>query len=390
MDVIAQPIGQIRLGDWLNSNLQGDWAGFRAAVAFVKKSGVRYIETALTGFAQSKSVEIIAGVDHQGTSYEGLKALLDAVSPNSRVVIFHNRLPHTFHPKIYLFTSTKKAEVFVGSGNLTAGGLYTNYEIGLRIPLDLNEEAQQGVLDNIEAVLDIWSDESSVTTLILDHARLEVLVKAGLVPKESEMSPGAQSSKSLPPHSGQEHVEIPFGTLAVPPPPKASPPPQGTPVPVSGGEGAQGVAEQRFVMTLQKTDVGVGQTTEGTARRSPEIFVPLKARNANPEFWDWRDGFDEDPERPGKFDRTGVRMRMGGKVVKVNMMTWPVKHDFRLRSEALRSIGEIGDILLMEKVVGEVFEYDVSAISTTAPNYETMRTKCDQNVQNSEKRFGYY
>ena len=37
-----------------------------------------------------------------------------------------------------------------------------------------------------------------------------------------------------------------------------------------------------FLMTLQRTDVGVGQTTTGTSRRSPEIFVPLSARDAAP------------------------------------------------------------------------------------------------------------
>ena len=30
-------------------------------------------------------------------------------------------------------------------------------------------------------------------------------------------------------------------------------------------------------MTLQQTDVGTGQVTEGTSRRSPEIFIPLVA-----------------------------------------------------------------------------------------------------------------
>src|SRR5690606_2251346 len=58
-----------------------------------------------------------------------------------------------------------------------------------------------------------------------------------------------------------------------------------------------------FVMTLQKTDVGTGQTTEGTSRRSPEIFIPLSARDFAPDFWGWKDSFTEDPKRLGKFDR---------------------------------------------------------------------------------------
>ena len=121
-------------------------------------------------------------------------------------------------------------------------------------------------------------------------------------------------------------------------------------------------------MTLQKTDVGVGQTTAGTSRRSPEVFVPLKARDAEPGFWEWQDGFEEDPD----------------------MMTWPVKGDFRLRCEALRSLGNIGDILVMEKAGGTSFEYDVSVVSAGSAEYGTTLAKCDQTVRNSKKRFGYF
>ena len=45
-------------------------------------------------------------------------------------MVFHNPLPHTFHPKLYLFKSDDHAEMVMGSGNLTEGGLYTNYEAG--------------------------------------------------------------------------------------------------------------------------------------------------------------------------------------------------------------------------------------------------------------------
>ena len=140
MEILSQPRGPERLGDWLKANLRRDWTMFRAAVAFVKRSGVKYIAEALGEFAKSNSVEIIAGIDHGGTSYEGLRALLDATFSGGRVIVFHNLLPHTFHPKVYLFKSTTRAEIAVGSGNLTAGGLFTNYEASLLVSLDLSNE----------------------------------------------------------------------------------------------------------------------------------------------------------------------------------------------------------------------------------------------------------
>ena len=64
----------------------------------------------------------------------------------------------------------------------------------------------------------------------------------------------------------------------------------------------QGGTHDIFVMTLQRTDVGVGQTTEGTSRRSPEIFIPLAARDFDPEFWGWPRRFTTDRDWPGPFE----------------------------------------------------------------------------------------
>ena len=385
MKLLEHPTG-LRVGDWLNENLAGDWHEFRAAVAFVKWSGVKHILANLTGFAQSRRAEVIAGVDHQGTSYEGLRRLLDAVSPNGRVVVFHNKLRHTFHPKVYLFKSDDRAEMVVGSENMTEGGLYTNYELGVQVSLDLGEDSDREMLESIEGVLNRWTDEKSGTATELNDAGLESLVQAGYVLKEAELA-AINSGKSstgmegISPGDGDDGVQ--FKAVPVPAAPSVTHP--GPVGPIDSQ-----LAGRHFVMTLQKTDVGVGQTQEGTSRRSPEIFVPLKARNSEPGFWDWQDGFAEDPQRQGKFDRRGVRMRVGNEVVEVNMMTWPVKHDFRLRSERLRSLGSIGDILVMEKVDSAAFEYDVRLVQVGSANYEAMHAKCDQSVTNSKKRFGYF
>ena len=384
MKLLVQPNGN-RLGDWLNANLGGNWAEFRAAIAFVKRSGVKHIAVRLAAFAQSRPVEVIVGVDHQGTSYEGLRELREAVAPNGRVVVFHNVLLHTFHPKVYLFKSADRGEMAVGSGNLTQGGLYTNYEAGLQVALDLTDEEDRGALKSVEEMLDTWADTQAGTTVELDDACLESLLQSGLVVKEADMAvvPASKADAGTPsPSVTPGDSAFQFEAVAVPGPP----PMQALQAPL----GTLQKGARCYVMTLQKTDAGVGQTTSGTSRRSPEIFVPLKARNAEPGFWNWQGGFEEDPNRPGKFDRRGVRMRVGSEIVEVNMMTWPVKHDFRLRSEALRSLGDVGDILFMEKVDKPTYEYYVVAIPPGSPEYEAMRAKCDQSVTNSKKRFGYF
>ena len=146
-----------------------------------------------------------------------------------------------------------------------------------------------------------------------------------------------------------------------------------------------------FVMTLQKTDAGFGQTTKGTSKRSPEIFIPLSARDAAPYFWGWKKKFKLDEKREGKYDRLNVPFHLSGKIEYVNMMNWPVKHDFRLRCEALRSAGEVDDILHLEKVDdAEQYEYIAEIIPQKSKYYSDYLGLCDTKVRNSEKKYGYY
>ena len=400
MEFFHQPSPSNRLGDYLKDNFSGPWTHFRAAVAFVKRSGTRHIATALTTFARIGHVEIIAGIDHHGTSSEGLQDLLDAVSPKGRVIVFHNRLPFTFHPKIYLFKSPTAADVIVGSGNLTEGGLFTNYEAALRFPLDLSDPDQAAVLCSIEEVLDIWSDPSAGTAITLNGLLLARLTAWGLTPLEAFTAPESEDMERADDGTRPDHADFPFAACAepqAPPVPGRTPASEASargtdrPVPALDPKPSTAFGGAGFVMTLQQTDVGVGQTTAGTLRRSPEIFIPLAARNANPDFWDWPGGFVPDPRKPGKFDRQDVCMRLGGKTITVNMMTWPDKHDFRLRNEALRSTGNVGDVLRMEKVGPSAgYDYYIEVIPQGTSQYPVYLALCRQSVRNSKKKYGYY
>src|SRR5208283_5174803 len=105
MQFIAQPIGKVRLGEFLLSHLADpQWTAFRAAVAFVKRSGTQYIRQALKDFSAKALITISAGVDLYGSSREGLNDLLEATQAG-QVLIYKNNGPYTFHPKVYLFKS---------------------------------------------------------------------------------------------------------------------------------------------------------------------------------------------------------------------------------------------------------------------------------------------
>ena len=403
VELLLQPAHSNRLGDHLKVNFAGPWTHFRAAVAFVKTSGTKHVLKPLANFAQSGNVEMLVGIDHNGSSEEGLRDLIDAVAPNGRLLVFHNALAYTFHPKVYLFKSQEAAEVIVGSGNLTQGGLFTNYEASTRHSLDLRVSEDFEFLRSIEEMLDSWSDPAAEIARVLDHQFLDRLVKLGLVDSESKLSSRrGEFSHEAPTSKIEDSQGLAFRAWPEP----AAPPPstrrsreafrsKDDHLRGPTGEGAAVQVEQHgpdsFVMTLQQTDVGTGQTSAGASRRSPEVFVPLKARDMNGNFWNWPEGFSEDPKKSGKFDRKGVQMKLGEDSISVNMMTWPDKGDFRLRNEKLRNSGNIGDILCLKRTDGdETHEYSVEVIRTDSSLHSKYLELCDKSVKNSKKKFGYF
>src|SRR6185437_6190928 len=142
----------------------------------------------LQQFANRAAVRITVGIDLYGTSREGLEDLLHAV-PNGGIYVFHNNGPTTFHPKVYVFRNQHAADVLVGSGNLTGGGLYANYEASLSISLNLQDENDAQLLANIEGGLDPWSEETPGLCYPLTEDLLTNLVNAGLVRPEAAFVP---------------------------------------------------------------------------------------------------------------------------------------------------------------------------------------------------------
>lgn len=134
MELMNQPFtGQ--LGNRLIELLDGpDYHTLNIAVAFAKNSGVLRIKDALERFRnRGGKVNAYVGVDLGGTSYEALTALL--LHTNSLNVV-HSEKGQTFHSKIYQFLGKDKDLIVVGSHNLTGGGLWTNFESSVLIPVD--------------------------------------------------------------------------------------------------------------------------------------------------------------------------------------------------------------------------------------------------------------
>jgi hypothetical protein len=426
MEFIAQPLSPLRLGTFLQAHLADlQWTSFRAAVAFVKRSGTQHIRQPLLEFSNRAQVKLSVGIDLKGSSSEGLNDLLQA-TPNGEVFVYRNS-PRTFHPKIYLFKNEDRADIVVGSGNLTSGGLFTNYEAAVVASLNLNILSDLAFLQVIEQALDTWSQPQMGVCYLLTPDFLGQLVSAGFVLSEAEIAAmqhaaAAVQPPAVPPTAGGAATHAPltaplFVSFPVPPAPpipttaigviETETEPDDIEVPVVAGEATAGVISQQiggvtsYVITLQRTDVGFGQTTAGTSPRSPEVFVPLAALDLNPAFWNFPDAFTPDEgwntlhpqwrrNGIGKMDRIGVPMRIG--VVRpVNMFFNPRKKDLRLRNPVLRSSGNPGDIILVRRVdPANGFEYDIQVAPQGSPLFEHLLPACNTPVRNSDKQFGYF
>lgn len=403
MRLLRQPGTTGRLGDELIQQLSDErWQSFRCAVAFVKSSGVRHLRDALIAFSRRAEIRMTMGVDLCGTSYEGLRDLLEALGSTATLTIFHNENPATFHTKMWVFRNETEAVVIVGSGNLTEGGLFTNYEVAVAVDLNLDRESDSAFLKNVEESLQAWESDDG-TKLTLTETTLTQLRDHGYVLSEAAAEVVTAKHDSVA-HGDQQDATTTklFTRKAVPKAPYQAPalPAQtkatavGTPKPVAASKVAPAAtnvaAPSRgdiFLMVLQTTDVGVGQVRPGAARRSPEVFIPLAARDYNPDFWGWPTKFIESPT---KYDRSNVSMRVNGAAVEVNIFGWKLKRDLRLRSESLRSAGSVGDILMIEAAdPTSGFEYIASVISSHSADYPKYLQLCNHPVPNSKKRWGY-
>jgi hypothetical protein len=386
MQFITQPFGEVRLGGFLLGHLADpQWTTFRAAVAFVKRSGTQYLHQPLRDFSARAAVRISVGVDLYGTSREALTELLDATQAG-QILVYRNNGPSTFHPKVYVFKSEQHADVLAGSGNLTGGGLFTNYEASLAVSLDLAVPEDAAFLQVVEATLDGWAEPRQGVCYVLTPEFIDQLVASGLVRSEAELAamqqartPAAQPQTPIPPaggaaDAGEQPAAPPplFITVAVPRPPAVA---RAEAEPLEA-EGAADAAELPSTTVLQPPGIVPAFWTF-----PDEFTADVGWNNTHPT--NRRNGF-------GKMDRMDVPMRIGG-VQSVRMFFNPRKGDFRLGNAALRSEGNIGDILFVRRVDPvNGFEYDIQVAPQGSPLFEQLTPFCNTPVPHSQKRFGYF
>jgi HKD family nuclease len=114
--------------------------------AWARTSGVRLLVPGLQALrSRGGTARLFVGVDLRGTSSQGVAL---ARQHFNRVHAVHDPVGGTFHPKMYLALGDRVGYALIGSNNLTAGGLWHNYEAGVTAIFNPRRETE--ILDGIE------------------------------------------------------------------------------------------------------------------------------------------------------------------------------------------------------------------------------------------------
>lgn len=221
--IINQPqLG--RIGDLILEQLtltgEDSFDNFCIIVSFAKKSGASRIQNALQQFRKNGGViKAVVGFDNQGTTKQGLEKLMRL---SNEVYVYHDAKPfQTFHPKTYIFEKERKrAKVYMGSSNLTQGGLFTNYETNVELEFNLEDADDMLKFNSIKKLFNTYSDtdDKNNRCKLLNKSLLNELISRNLLGDEEiqqirtttisqRESAGPTEAEQLEPLFGSETFE---------------------------------------------------------------------------------------------------------------------------------------------------------------------------------------
>ena len=280
MSVINQPRIN-NLGDAICQALtsEQDYSSclFYILVAYAKKSGVIRIKDAIELFRE-RGGRVIAtiGLDQKISTIQGLQMIYEI---SDELYVFHSEaLYQTFHPKVYVLEAeNEKAQVFIGSSNLTSGGLFTNYEANQDVIFNLSQNEDRAEYENIRSMIESYKNIDSPCCRLVDEELLTQLNERGYLANE-EVTNGAIIRRGEI-EEGEDRGEQLFGTERFTPPAvrivTEAEEPGGEEIPIVQPVGVG------FWKKLSNNDV--------SPTSSPgQIIIPMRFLSIFPEFSAWQ------------------------------------------------------------------------------------------------------
>ena len=132
------------------------------AVAWVRFRGLLRLKRNVEAFRdRGGSLRVVVGIDEGGATRPGLLGVLGMAD---EAYVFKDSRGGTFHPKVYLGEGEQKAELLVGSTNLTPGGLFVNVEASTFTVFELPAEDKHPALRDARVFIAGLIDDGEACT----------------------------------------------------------------------------------------------------------------------------------------------------------------------------------------------------------------------------------
>ena len=389
-EVCIQPFsknGKFMLGNELKIHLNNlDFKKIWFVSFSVRKGAIIRILPELKNALKNRAeIDLILGIDHNSTSIEAMEELLK-IKINSK--IFKDiSFTHTFHPKIYLFEGSKTAELFVGSNNLTAGGIFTNYESCIHISFDLSKDKL--IYKEHKKELESVINPKGITVKKLTKTLVESLKKSKDVVSES-----VTRQNYVKRISGKKKPSL-FGSQKFPSLPAMPAEFQKSIIKQSSKK----IGRVKIVFTLNSVYIQLNKI-QGTTIPG-EMRIPKALRNIDENFWEWPHSYRTTHRTQGKKERTYSERHTKWEIIDVSKPTikfsdnvriydYKERGEFRFYSSKLVGTGaDEFDIIKLTLHPNQNFHYFCEVAKKGSKKYLEWEKHCTIEITNSNRKFGF-
>ena len=194
------PVGQYLI----NSLTSGKYTSFTGISAFASSSAVAILADYILN-SKLESVNLIVGIDQEGTPKEALEEILKL---NVNSYIFYQKESPIFHPKIYLFEGEIETRLIIGSSNLTTNGLFSNIESSILLEFDNSDSEGLVLLNDLKLHYKTLFDFTDINLFKISSEIIQAFVDKGIIPEKNRWTQKYNKTKEKAKESG-ETFEIP-------------------------------------------------------------------------------------------------------------------------------------------------------------------------------------
>ncbi len=205
---------------------------FVAVTAWLNHRGLSRLVPDLRRFRDRLgTTEAIIGIDEGGATEQGLRL---AAAEFDRSSVFFTSEDRTFHPKLYFGAGPDAALLFIGSNNLTPGGLFFNFEAAFKVELTpgpLGPTDDQELMAAVGEYIDGLYDDNDVCKALVPNLE-DIIRNPGYRVRDEAVPRPRRGTEVMDPDADREAIYRPrlFGRTGRAVKPRIPP---GDPIPPS-------------------------------------------------------------------------------------------------------------------------------------------------------------